>query len=296
VTAPLPRDDGPITPAPRAIQQALRTLPPIPAILRELNEALSSGRTDAREVAALVGKDAGLTAHLLKIVNSPYYGLARPVSDLRLAIAYAGMSQVHTLVRAILMVKTLGAPVREELLRFWRHSYFTALTSRHLVRHHLPHLDPAELWSPALLHDIGTLAYLRLFPKHFAALRAHQAEHKVLLEEAEEALGYPNHTDLGGHLAAQWNLPPLIVDVVSHHGSPDATAIASPTTAAMVSVISTSARLAELAGEELCDETRDRIRQEVCAALRIESAAFIDLMGAIYAIRNEVDGYVRELL
>ena len=94
------------------------SLPHMPAVLGKVQQALRSQRADAGEIAQLVSTDAGLTAQILRVVNSAYYGLARQILDLRYAIAYLGFQEVTRVVLTVSVVGGLEVTDKRLLKRF----------------------------------------------------------------------------------------------------------------------------------------------------------------------------------
>ena len=272
------------------------SLPHMPQLLAELQENLKSGNTDARTIAKLVSSDVALVAQILRMVNSAYYGLAQPIVNVKLAIAYLGFNQVYRTVLTVSVVNSIGVESRQALGEFWHHSYFTALTAKYLSSVYERHLDPGELWPAALLHDVGKLVYIRLFPEHYEALQSYQRTHRVTLVDAEEVLNYPSHTILGTLLCEQWKLPPAIADTTAHHHDPYAPRTSGTTVDMLAArrMIYVANLLTELATSPLGDGVKFGIKGKVCDVLGCNDAQFMAIMGEVYDLRREGDRFMDE--
>ncbi len=272
-------------------------LPNMPAVLIELQKALRWARTDAQVIARLVASDVGLTAQILRVVNSPFYGIGRQVLDLRFAVAYLGFNEVHKIVLTVSVVSGLGISDKQALENFWFHSYHTALVAKELARMHERHVEPGELWPAALLHDVGELVYMKLYPAHFEALRAYQASKTCLLVEAEEALGLPSHTALGAALCEQWQLPDVIRDVCEHHESarPDQ-APGTPLVRAFRRIVTAASLMCDVASQELEPRRKEELLDRARKILGLDRGSAITTMATVLDLREDARAFVQGIL
>ena len=271
-------------------------LPHMPHVLASLQQALSSGHSDAQHIAHLVGSDVGLTAQILRVVNSAYYGLRRQILDLRYAVAYLGFDEVYRIVLTVSVVNGLGVKDGAAVRGFWHHSFYTALVAKYLVGIYDRLLDPGDLWPAALLHDVGQLVYLRLYPKHFAAIRAYQETHGCSTTQAEDSLCMPSHAMMGSLLAERWSLPDVIRDVCEHHELEDPMAVGgSEEMIAFRRMVSAASTLTDIADGHLSPEVTERASRNVRKLLRVSSKDFISLMAQVYDLRTDADEFTRDI-
>jgi len=271
------------------------SLPHMPQVLSNIQDALRTGNADAKTIAEMVGSDVGLTAQILRVVNSAYYGLTRQILDLRHAVAYLGFNEVYRIVLSVSVVDGLKIRDREVIRTFWHHSYFTALVAKYLGSLYERHVEPAELWPAALLHDVGRLVYMKIYPRYYEAVIAHQASQGCSLMESELALGVPSHTTMGSELAERWQLPEVIQDVCMNYHLADPTTVpGSDQQLSFRRLVGTASRLIDLANDTLDTELRDRTRREVRKSLKITQSEFLGLMGEVYDLRAEADLFVQE--
>ncbi len=267
-------------------------LPTMPTVLANIQSALQSGRSDAQHVAKLVGSDVALTAQILRVVNSAYYGLSRPILDLRYAVAYLGFSEVYRIVLTVAVVQALEVEDPDAVERFWHHSFYTAIVAKYLAGLYDRLVDPCELWPAALLHDVGQLVYMKLYPKHFQAIQAHQKEHSTTLAEAQANLSLPGHSVLGAMLCRKWRLPDTLADVCEHHSlkMPDRVE-GSETMVAFRRLVGAACILTERAEGQLSPEVREQQGRQVRKLLKITSEDFIRLMASVYDMRSDADAF-----
>ncbi len=199
---------------------ALRELPSLPRVFAELKLALERPTTTIEQVAQIVEQDVAVSAKILQLVNSAFFGLAHEVNDLKTAVSCLGISVLHDLVITLEVFRSLvpNEYVSEEYLEdFHRHAQLTARICAGVAQD--AHLSPAVVLA-ALMHDVGKLVIAERTPVHFARSLA-QAEHEgVPLFEVEEKLIHVSHAEVGAYLLSLWGLPYAIVEAVAHHHHP----------------------------------------------------------------------------
>jgi putative nucleotidyltransferase with HDIG domain len=199
---------------------ALRDLPSLPRVFMELKHALATPSTTIEQVARIVEQDVAVSAKILQLVNSAFFGLARDVSDLKTAVNCLGMSVLHDLVITLEVFRSFSGNeyVSEEFLEeFHRHSQLTARIAAGIARD--AHLPPAIVLA-GLMHDVGQLVIAERTPAHFArALEQARLECRPL-NQVEEQLIHISHAEVGAYLLSLWGLPYDIVEAVAHHHHP----------------------------------------------------------------------------
>jgi len=268
------------------------TLPSLPEVLNELQRVIHSGNVVMDKVAELVSSDPALVAQALKIVNSAYYGLPREIGDVRFAIAFLGLNEIYRMVLSLSVINTLAINRKDELDDFWFHSFYTTLCTKYLANKYNPHSSPEELWSAAILHDIGKLVYLKFFPDHYKALKDFSQEQGCLFSEAEEHFSLPSSALLGTLLCDHWRLPEKIREACEFHSLRDLLAITenSPS-AAFRRMICLGNLLSIVSTGELSSTSKQEISTAVQKALNLTEAEFLTMMGDIYDLRMEAEKF-----
>jgi len=196
----------------------LDALPSVPLIAERVGQLVNDPRSDARSIAAAMRGDPALTAKVLRLVNSPYFGIPNGVSDVARAISFIGFNTLHQLVLTVSVFKMLGGARDEAARALYRHSLAVAGAAE-AIAEHVGHPAPQECFTAGLLHDIGRLALAQadgdLFEQVATAARARD----LSLKDAEAELGLPPHDALGLRLAKRWRFPlPLQAAIGHHHG------------------------------------------------------------------------------
>jgi HD-like signal output (HDOD) protein len=199
---------------------ALRDLPSLPRVFAELKLALGDPRTTIEQVSRIVERDIAVSAKLLQLVNSAFFGLARDVTDVKTAVSCLGMTVLHDLVLTLEVFRSFNANefVTEEYLEsFHLHAQLTARIAAGISQNN--RLSPGVVLA-ALLHDVGKLVIAERTPAHFArALNQSRAEGRPLFE-VEEELTHISHAEVGAYLLSLWGLPYSLVEAVAHHHHP----------------------------------------------------------------------------
>jgi putative nucleotidyltransferase with HDIG domain len=171
-------------------------------------------------IGQIVEQDVALTAKLLQLVNSAFFGLARDVTSVKTAVSCLGLTIVHDLVLTVEVFRSFKANefVSEEYLEeFHRHAQLAARIAAGIAQK--SQASPGIVLA-ALLHDVGKLVIAERTPAHFARAIAQAHEERKPLFEIEERLIHLSHAEVGAYLLSLWGLPSAIVEAVAHHHHP----------------------------------------------------------------------------
>lgn len=192
----------------------------LPAIFNHIIDAINSPRTSAAYVADVISKDVGLSAKLLKLVNSPLYGMQR-VDTLSRAVTIIGSNHLTNLALGISVI-TQFQDIPTGLInmeRFWHHSVLTGVWAK-LLAGQLRFPGEERCFVSGLLHDAGRLLMLRGAPGCYCSLlRLAGPKTNVLYELERESFGY-DHAQVGGALLDTWRFPEELVQAVRGHHAP----------------------------------------------------------------------------
>ncbi|HSQ83348.1 MAG TPA: HDOD domain-containing protein, partial [Desulfobacterales bacterium] len=162
------------------------SLPALPEAVLRVQGIIQDEGTNSAMVAQIISGDPSLVAQVLAVVNSAYYSLPKTTSNLKYAVAYLGLSVIQRIVVSVGVVNTIGIKEKKELKNYWYHSFSTALTTKYLAKKFYNYLDPEELWTASILHDIGKLVYIKFFPEHYNEIKRYSEKNGCLFSEAEE--------------------------------------------------------------------------------------------------------------
>jgi HD-like signal output (HDOD) protein len=282
---------APIEIDPRTFLKDHCTLPALPEVVGQIQDMVRDENVVIEKVADLIGSDPALLAQTLKIVNSAYYGLPREVTRPQMAIAFLGLSEVYRMVLSLSVINTVSiVGKKEQLYRFWYHSMYTAVCTKNLADRYPQPVCKDELWSAAVLHDIGKLVYMKLFPDHFEAIKGCCKENGCLFSVAEEALGLPPSGYIGTLLCDHWRLPEVVREACERHRLQDLRAQGEDAPTPLQGLICLGNLLTVLVTERLSDETREDIKGVVMPKLDISEEDFETLVEDISNLKGDVEG------
>lgn len=203
-------------------------LPPLPAVAARVMSMAEDERTSAMDLAQVLATDQALTAKLIRISNSAYYGFARRISTVREAVVMLGFKQVRQVAVGASLMNTFkrGAPGDPfDLDLFWGHSVAVAVAAEGLAKKSFA-VKPEDAFTAGILHDIGRLVLRQVLPDEFAQAVHIARTGELTLHEAElECTGY-SHDDVGRVLGDQWKFPGHLVEAVQCHHDETITASA----------------------------------------------------------------------
>lgn len=192
-----------------------------PDIYYRIVEIINDNRGSAARLAEVVGNDPGLSATLLKIVNSAFYGLPTKVSSIVRAIALIGNNELSALIMGISVIRFFKniPPVMVQMKQFWMHSVGTGVFAR-LLAHHKAGLSEEDLFIAGLLHDIGRLIIFKALPRTAALAIQLSLKKKVPLFQVEREILNYDHTEVAGLLLEKWNFPKSLQQLIRYHHTP----------------------------------------------------------------------------
>ncbi|MEI6125101.1 MAG: HDOD domain-containing protein [Pseudomonadota bacterium] len=272
------------------------TLPALPQVIHRIQKTLQDDTASVTEMAELIGSDPGLVAQLLKVANSAYYSLPQEITKVQFAIAFLGLNEVYRMVLALSVVNILSIKEKDEIDRFWFHSFYAALCTKQLAKKSAPQLSFEELWSAAILHDIGKLVYLKFFPDHYHELRKCCKEHGCLFSQAEERLAYPSSSFMGTLLCDHWLLPVKIRDACHWHSLSELPKLQRDSTPPgdFRRMICLGNIIAELSNDELSTEVKRELADAIITTLKCTESNFLSLMGEMYDFKIETEEFIKK--
>lgn len=198
-------------------------LPSLPSLYVEIIEKLKNPETMLEDVAGVIARDIGMTAKILKLVNSAYFGLQQRISNLNEAVSFLGLSTIKTLVLCINAfsqydgVKLKGFTMES----LWKHSLSVAAGAKKISQMESEDNNLAEeAFVAGMLHDTGQLILASNYSEQYQhAIDLAQAE-KLEMVRAEEKVFGANHAVIGGYLLGLWGLPVPVVEAIALHHDP----------------------------------------------------------------------------
>lgn len=217
----------------------MSSLPSLPSLYVDLLQELNSDDPSLERVGRTIAKDLGLSARILQLANSAFFGRARAVSDPGEAVMYMGVETTKALV---LSLKVLSQVHEIKIKEFnpdqlFKHSWATALMAKTICEMEFVNRTTAdEAFIAGLLHDVGKLVFATNFPENYQLATQLSQKNHLPFFAAEQQIYGATHAEVGAYLLAIWGLSSPIVEAVAHHHQPmrNATSAFTPTTAVHV--------------------------------------------------------------
>lgn len=200
----------------------IRDVPSLPAVVLKLREYLNDPDVDFRALARVIEYDPGLTANVLQLANSAYFGWSREIASIKEAITRLGTERIFQMVLCMSVAPTVRKPVRGYGLApgvLWRHSVATALGAEKLAGR----ADSGEVgdaFTAGLLHDVGKVVLGTFVEIDDAPIREIVMLDQLAFDESERMVLGIDHAEAAGVLLERWELPDPVVAAVRWHHDP----------------------------------------------------------------------------
>lgn len=210
---------------PRELLKGYVEVSSLPMVHMKLNDAINNPRKSMADIAKIIREDPGLTARLLRLVNSAFYNFPSKVETISQAVTIVGTQQLGALALAT-SVMNMFKGIPQDLVSmdsFWRHSIGCGLAARVLATYRRE-ANAERFFVAGMLHDIGRLLmYTKTIDQSREALVLSKNNNELLYAAELEVFGF-THAVVGGVMLQAWKLPNSLEEVVMYHHNPKAAA------------------------------------------------------------------------
>jgi putative nucleotidyltransferase with HDIG domain len=207
----------------KLILEDVKSFPSMPAAALKLLTLLKDENTSNVQVEQILRYEPGLTANILKLTNSAYFGLPTKIGSIRQAVLMIGWKRLTQIVLASCVSAIVDKPVQGYDLsagELWKHSVAVSVASEILVKVlKLPVSE--ELFTAALLHDVGKMVLGRYVKQDIDMIDG-EAMQEMPFEQVERSMFGIDHAEIGADILKKWLFPPAIISAVRWHHDPDA--------------------------------------------------------------------------
>jgi putative nucleotidyltransferase with HDIG domain len=239
---------------------AIRDLPTLPVIAQKVMRLADDDTTGMQKLATIISSDQALSARVLSLANSAYYGHRGTVSTIQRAMVVIGMNMLKQLSLSVLVCGTIGRGGRDRA-QFWKHSFGTATASA-MIAQRAGIKDDDVCFMAGLLHDIGKMILEMYFPN-----------------ETEM-----DHTEVGSWMAERWQLPPALISAIGYHHSVLPEHLAQPIVACV--------HAADVCAKVALSSEGAEIAPEVLHALHFSQDDFFDMAAELRRRRAQIDSFL----
>lgn len=244
----------------KAFFRAVSALPSLTAVLRRIFAVVEDSKSSALDITRVLQLDPAITGKVLRLANSAYIGLPHTVSSIQNAVTLLGTRRIHSLILvSILSSVKKNACAPFPVISYWRHSVCTALIAEAIaksLRRYDCAIDENELFSAAILHDIGKLIAATMEPESFAQLYKQSIFMDVPFFKTEN--GEEAHSFLGGCYAEHWGFPYELKQCIRMHHEP----LSDKKLALRISIINVADIMAHVLGFKIFSEEVTPLVQE----------------------------------
>jgi HD-like signal output (HDOD) protein len=221
----------------------ITALPSVPVLYTKLFKELQTEEANTKKVGEIIAQDAAMTAKILQMVNSAFFGLSDHISSPQRAVALLGLNTIKALVLGVQVFSEFqgskGLPTTVDAL--WNHSMLVSSLAASIAKKlKLSAQEREDVRVAGVLHDIGILLYFKmpyLTPSSFFSENGH------ISVDGEMQLFGTSHAEMGGYLLGIWGLPNTIVEAVAFHHAPWQQVAPSPS---IIDVLYTATGLVDL--------------------------------------------------
>ena len=199
------------------------TIASLPAVYEELLQVINSPHGNTALIGELLSRDIGMTAKILHLVNSAFFGMRVHISSASQAVSLLGYERVKSLILGVQIFSRLDS--KEVSVSFagslWEHSIRTAALAKTIAEKETRTVKTADnAFLAGILHDLGKLVLASAFPpKYRTIIDMARMDHTPFFDAEQEVLGI-THAEIGEYLGGLWGLPSPIVNVIAFHHNP----------------------------------------------------------------------------
>ncbi len=240
------------------IEGALRgiTIPAQPQILVDIQIELASPQPDLRHIASLISDDPGIAGSILKVVNSPFFGMSKTITDINRAADMLGMTMLVNILTGISIKGSMSDNNIVALGNFWDSAMDIAQTTAALAKK-LRLRQTDEAYALGLFHNCGIPLLLQKHPDYLQVLQKCYQNPDDTLVDTEFSLIKTNHAVIGHYVASSWHLPAHLCDIINRHHDAEAMLASDDTSSVDAKRLLATLKMAE----HMC-ETSNKLGQQ----------------------------------
>lgn len=261
-------------------------VPTLPGVVLHALEVMQDPKSDAESVQLVINRDPAISAKILRVANSAFFGFARRVSTIADAVSILGFANVQGMIIGVGAFDAFRTE-RLKLGDFWHHSIATATAARLLAQRVNSGVE--EAFTAGILHDIGKLVFAVQAGAGYQHVLDMEREAGVSALEAERTLLEFTHPEVGEAVALRWNLPPRYVAAIAHHHDP-AAAGEETKFCALIGLANLAAHAVETAGYLVPAREAERIAN--LERLGLGASDWDECIASLVQSKAEIEAFV----
>ncbi len=204
------------------ILEKIKALPTLSVVVARVIQVVSNPLTSASDLSGIITVDQALTAKVLKLANSAFYGFPFRIKNITQAVSILGFDTIRNLALTVSVHKIFTGETEHGFSHqdFWKHSVGVAICSSLLAKK-IKYKSPESAFTAGLLHDIGKNLFEQYMHEEFMEAIKISAEKGISIKDAEKDIIGINHAEVGRMMAEKWNLPHELKAGIGFHHNPD---------------------------------------------------------------------------
>ena len=194
-----------------------REIPPMPHVMVKALEVIKNPKSGARELGDIMSVDQAMSAKVLSLVNSAFYGFRQQITSVNKAIVILGMMRAKNIVMSLALKPMMSGHGSREL---WEHSIKCAVAAEYLAGQYRV-INPDDAFVIGFMHDIGKMLMASKDPVKYSKIKyiAQQDPNQDINALEKSILGV-NHCELGAMISKRWSLPVVLTNCIKYHHTP----------------------------------------------------------------------------
>ena len=224
-------------PALKRVLSRIHTLPSIPTVYTRLIQAIQTPEVTPKQIGEIIAQDLGMTAKVLQLVNSSFFGVQRRITSPADAVIYLGTETIRALALTVSVFSQFdtGKVPSFSLESLRNHGMVVGSLARQIARSlQLSNSEVEDAFLGGLLHELGRLVLACNYPEEYeTAIQRAQSE-AIPLRKAELEIFGTTQAQVGAYLLWLWGLPDGVTEIVAHYSQLAAESAPAPLVAVHV--------------------------------------------------------------
>jgi putative nucleotidyltransferase with HDIG domain len=203
--------------------EKIENLPTLPIVVQQIQKLIASPNSNMVQIASIIVKDQAITARVIRLINSAFFGMGGNVTSIHQAIVLLGLNTVKNMVMGVSVVKmfedSAGNASLFDRQKFWMHTFACALGAKKIAKK-INMREPEDFFLAGLLHDIGILVLDQFFHQDFIGVIRDAVERKIDYVKAEQDRMGLTHAEIGEYMGRKWKIPEVLVHSIRYHHQP----------------------------------------------------------------------------
>ncbi|NOG46653.1 MAG: HDOD domain-containing protein [Calditrichaeota bacterium] len=198
----------------------IETLPSLPTLYIEIIDKLNEQDSSLTDVAQIIKKDVSMTAEILKLINSSFFGFSNKISNIEQSVSLLGMNMIRTLVLSVKVFSQFPSQdqISISLDELWQHSFLVGLFTGEIVYDFTKDKELQEsAFTIGLLHDIGMIILASQVPQKYKKAYDHSFINQLSISEGEYHFLGSSHAEVGAYLVGLWGFSDQVTEAVAYH-------------------------------------------------------------------------------